>query len=476
MRRRRWGGWLVLALFVATLPAVTTRIYASDEVQYFAYLRSLWFDHDVSFENEYQAFFDLGVAADALFHETFLERSTETGRRINFATLGCAVLWSPFYAVGDLVAWWTGTPRDGYSKPYVAAVAYGSAVYGVLALLLALDLASRLAGRATAATLAVWLGTPLLFYMYVAPPMSHACSAFAVALFVWTWWRVRRTWSVPGAIALGLTGGLMAMVREQDLFFVAGPGLDLALTLLRGVRGGETWRAFELLRAGAVAVVAMALAVVPQLAAYQALNGYPGPSRLVRRKMSWHAPHALEVLTSPDHGLLVWTPLALLALAGLVVLWARTGDDDTVSTGDRRRFAVCALAMFALQVYVAGSVESWTVAGAFGQRRFVATTVLLVAGLAALYAGARTSRTRRVLTALTALAIWWNLGLIVQFGAGLMDRQRLEPARNAYTNFVVLPRTVPGLAWRYVFDRGSFYKPRTAPAGPPPAAAPSGDR
>ena len=32
--------------------------------------------------------------------------------------------------------------------------------------------------------------------------------------------------------------------------------------------------------------------------------------------------------------------------------------------------------MVAVQIYVSGSVESWTVAGAFGQRRFVALTIL----------------------------------------------------------------------------------------------------
>ena len=37
--------------------------------------------------------------------------------------------------------------------------------------------------------------------------------------------------------------------------------------------------------------------------------------------------------------------------------------------------------MVALQVYVGGSVESWTVAGAFGQRRFIALTTALVIGL-----------------------------------------------------------------------------------------------
>jgi hypothetical protein len=67
------------------------------------------------------------------------------------------------------------------------------------------------------------------------------------------------------------------------------------------------------------------------------------------------------------------------------------------------------------------------------------------------------------------LALAWNLGLTIQFGAGLMDRQRLEPARNAYTTFVVLPRMLPDLAWRYVFDRASFYKAREGGAREPGA-------
>ena len=84
-------------------------------MEYFAYLRSLWFDHDVSFENEYQHFYDAGIAQARGFHETFLERSTEAGRRINFATLGCAILWAPFYALGDLVARMVYTAADGPS-------------------------------------------------------------------------------------------------------------------------------------------------------------------------------------------------------------------------------------------------------------------------------------------------------------------------------------------------------------------------
>ena len=87
------------------------------------------------------------------------------------------------------------------------------------------------------AAVAVWIGTPLLFYMYVTPIFSHACSAFATSLFLWTWIRVRDRWSVRGAIALGAAGALMAMVREQDVFFVAGPLLDFGRHLLAGPAG-----------------------------------------------------------------------------------------------------------------------------------------------------------------------------------------------------------------------------------------------
>jgi hypothetical protein len=38
---------VLVAAFALSLPAVTPRIYASDEIQYFSYLRSLWFDRDV---------------------------------------------------------------------------------------------------------------------------------------------------------------------------------------------------------------------------------------------------------------------------------------------------------------------------------------------------------------------------------------------------------------------------------------------
>jgi hypothetical protein len=180
--------------------------------------------------------------------------------------------------------------------------------------------------------------------------------------------------------------------------------------------------------------------------------------------MFWDSPHALQVLLDTEHGFLFWTPLALLALAGLILMAtapervvATTGD--TTRQTDTRRIGACMLLMVALQVYVSGAVASWTVAGAFGQRRFVGVTMFLVVGLAALRQSIRADATRIATTVAIVICVWWNLALIAEFGTSMMDRQRLELRKNAYDAFVTLPRTAPRLAYRYFTERASFYKP-----------------
>ncbi len=460
-------------LFLASLPAVTARLYSSDEVEYYSYLRSLWFDRDVSFENEYRYFYDHRIAQSADFHHTFLELETPTGRRINYGTMGCAILWAPFYAAADaatrvLRSAGRDIAADGYSRPYISAVAYGSACYGFAAIVLSIAAARRVVGPAALSSgVAVWVGTPLLFYMYIAPPFSHACSAFAVALFVTVWLRVRETWSVGGAAALGLAGALMAMVREQDLFFVLGPAFDVGLALADKVKGKRD--KVKTAVAAVVGCVAFVIGYLPQLLAYKVLNGKFGPSPLVTRKMYWNAPHALQVLADPEHGFFFWTPLAILAVIGLILLAARHNPVvgrglQTPAPSEALRIGACMLLMLGLQVYISGAVESWTVAGAFGQRRFVALTILLVVGIAALRAAVRARPARVMINVLVALSVWWNVALMAEFGTAMMDRQRLELRRNAYDAFVTLPRMAPELIYRYFTSRSSFYKPSTSEA------------
>ena len=87
------------------------------------------------------------------------------------------------------------------------------------------------------------------------------------------------------------------MVREQDAVLLAGPLVDYLIAVARRAReqGLPVRRELAL---GAAGVAAFFLVYVLELPAYLVLNGRPGPSRLVMRKMTWTSPHALEVLLS----------------------------------------------------------------------------------------------------------------------------------------------------------------------------------
>ena len=145
----------------------------------------------------------------------------------------------------------------------------------------------------------------------------------------------------------------------------------------------------------------------------------------------------------------------LVSVAGLLALALRRAP---ATHRDAAWIAGIALLLVLLQAYVSGCVVSWTVAGSFGQRRFVAITPLLGIGLAALLPPWRLWRPATWLLGLVvALCVWWNVGLMAQFGLHLMDRQRLSPAADARRTFLELPSQAPAIVWRYLTERESFY-------------------
>jgi hypothetical protein len=190
---------------------------------------------------------------------------------------------------------------------------------------------------------------------------------------------------------------------------------------------------------------AAATVFAPQLLAYHAINGRYGPSRLVARKMSYASPHALGVLFDPAHGLFAWAPLLVLASAGLLLAVQHARGKDPLP--------LALAAGLALQVWINGSVESWTQAGAFGARRFVGITPVFACGLAALLAAMLPRLGRRTVAAILIVFVWWNVSLMVQFGLKLMDRQGLEWPRVAINQVIEVPRRLGHSAWLFFTDR-----------------------
>ena len=228
---------LVLALaFVAGLFAqlqLGARLQ-SDGFFYFSYLRSLTFDRDVDFTNDYPL---LGLTGP---QHQLLYTPTPTGHAQTAWAIGPALVWSPFFAAGHVVARTLharghDVAIDGTSYPYRQAICIAGLFYGLLGAWCCWRLACLFfpRGIAAAATFVTIAGSFMLWYIVKEPSMSHAPSMAAVAAFVWGWAATAgtpiesahpRRWITRWGL-LGLGAGLMMAIRWQNALFLLMPAL-----------------------------------------------------------------------------------------------------------------------------------------------------------------------------------------------------------------------------------------------------------
>lgn len=465
----------VLALLIVALlllPAWTPRLYATDSVQYYAYLRSLLFDGDFNFLNEYQRFHELNPHAGidrALLPwrdpatGQWRNLNPTTGLPVNIAPVGSAILWAPAVLLahaGVVLARALGSsvPADGYSQPYIAAVCAASWAYGLLGVLLSYRIARRLVGvwPAALATLVCWLASPVVFYMYVSPAWSHTASLFATTLFIWYWLRVRPA-PTPGQwLLLGLLGGLMVLTREQLGLFLLLPALDALRAYLLALHTRDWPLLVRLLRNHLLFVLVLALTLLPQLATYRVLNGHWGPARTVAQKFNWLSPHFIDTLVdlgpspvtgrSLAHGALLWTPAWALALIGLLLFWQR-----------QRWLAALLLIAVLAQVWINGSFgTTWHLSGAFGFRRLIEATPIFVLGLAWLIERVRMPRVAWSALALALIA--WNVGLIAQWTITYPELRRGLVWDGMLRRQLAVPVTLLEQGRELLHNRAQFYQ------------------
>src|SRR6185436_4417186 len=121
--RASWRETLAVVLLLG-LPLLAMQLLRpvprldADAVEYYSHVRSLYFDGDLDFANEFHHF---GILAR---YDKIVP--TVTGHRRTVFSIGPALLWMPFYAAGDLVARARGDVQDGYSPAHIRAVCLGS--------------------------------------------------------------------------------------------------------------------------------------------------------------------------------------------------------------------------------------------------------------------------------------------------------------------------------------------------------------
>ena len=397
-------GLLFALAYVAAqvwFPKPPGRVIDGDALGYYAWLRSVVFDGDINFSNDYR------LLTDELAEDSEELTPLATGLVPNKWPPGSALLWAPLFLavaaiVGTLNLIGAQIPFDGLALPFKLSAGVAGIAYATAGAWLCYDLARRIYSAAAAfwATLTLWLGGSLLYYSLVSPTYSHAMSLFAVALFTHAWYRTRVRDDLPRFALLGALAGLAGLVRSQDLIILVIPGLEL----LAGI-----WeRRWSLAAAcGRLAVLCVFCAAVfsPQLWAWQmiygtsVLNPHGGSGFF-----DWTRPAVLQTLFSMRQGLVSWTPVVLLAALGLPWLVKR----------DRMLGWAAAVTLF-LALYVNAAAVMWWGGQGFGGRRFVSYMPFLVIGLSAFLTSPSFASRPAFVRVLSILLIGSNVLFLLQY-------------------------------------------------------------
>jgi len=460
--KTRRAALALCALFAVSLPLINPWI-RGDGVGYYALARALLIEGRFDFTQDY-------IHANERFREARLDEAdrplplfrTPTGHLDNHFSVGPAILWAPFLLAahgGVLAARAMGSPvkPDGFSAPYRFAMAFATALYGFLALLISFRLACCYVHWKWAflATLGVWGASSLAIYMYFNPSWSHAHAAFAVAAFVMYWHKTRGERSLMEWVFLGALAGLMLNVYYANATLLAVLGMEAGAEYLKRWRAAsQRFPSMLRLCGNHVAfLVAAVVCLLPTFVTRSILYGSPFSSGYTPLKeWFWTRPALWPVLSSSNHGLFFWTPLLLLAVAGLVVFaFRRPGVGGPLLAG--------ALAFYLL----IACYPDWDGISSYGNRFFVSLTPLFVLGLAVLLHELTPRVPSRAGVALSGatvgLFILWNVGLMFQWGMHLVPARGPVPwVRLVRNQFFTVPGQLGQSVSRYFFHRSSLMK------------------
>lgn len=379
---------LLLCLGTLTLVLTFVPIVRSDGTGYYAYARALVYRGDLVMD---ETFTDYPV---------YLRR-TETGLLANPWSAGPAMLW-----IGPLALYRLVNGGGGHDQGAYAVVCLISAWAGIGTMLIAYRCARRWYTPAASLIGAIgsFYGSTLWYYSMREGGFAHALSAFVCALAILTWLRLREQPSLGRWIAFGTAAGLVVLIYWATILLLIAPCLGILALMFTARR--DYRQIIAIIGHCLLAALIALLVFSPQLIVWNAIYSTPVAKPPGTPSLVLSEPHIIDLFTA-RMGLVRWTPLAMIGLAGLLlVVWRNP------LTG----FAL----IIAAFIYISynGLLDVWDGGGSFGTRRLTSLALWYALGLAAV--AELLIKYRYRLTLITGLVAGsgWVFMLIVRHAVG----------------------------------------------------------
>ena len=329
---------------------------------------------------------------------------------------GQALQYLPFFAVAHAVAVPLGYEPDGFSVPYQLSIHIGGLLMSLIGLFfLRKALLHYFSDRVVSIVLlCIVFITNYLNFAAIDMPQTHNWLFTWYAILLYLSDRFYRQPSLGKAAGIGAVVGICALTRPTDFISVLIPLLwgmpslrrDAIRERIRFIGSHASWYA--------VAVLITALIGSIQLFYWKYVSGHWLVYSYGEQSFSWLKPHLYYYMLSARTGWLVYTPVMLLALIGLIRLY-------------NMKINFWALFLFILvNTYIVTAWDIWW----YGPRAMVQSYPTLAFPLAAFIAGAEANRIKKALLyVVLALFAYYNIWYTHQIHrGGLVDPYNMTRA------------------------------------------------
>jgi MFS family permease len=339
----------------------------------------------------------------------------DRGRMIKYS-MGMAVAYAPFFFIAHTLAIPLGHPADGLSPPYQYAITFGCLIYILIGIFLFRRILLQFFDERWTAILLVLviLGTNFLqLAAWDGTLLTHPFLFTLYALLVLATLEWHRSPRIIWAMAIGLAGGWITLVRPPEI-------VAMLIPLLWGIhRPSEKVRSWSgHWHHWLIAIAVFAFALSPQLFYWRTMTGEwitnsyannPGEGFDLLR------PHIRPFLISFRKGWFVYTPIMLLALAGIPLLWKNY------------RALFWPLFLFLIvYVWLAASWTTWWYAGgSFSSRSMLPAYVLLSIPLGVLLRSIQWPVLRQIALVVVGILVTLNLFQTWQWKKGIISKERM---------------------------------------------------
>lgn len=374
----------------------TQALISWDVSGYYLYLPSFFYDdlgklHNIPYIQEHYGPF----GGD--FYNAY---KLPNGNHVLKYPAGQAIMYLPGFVVAHYWATWAAYPVDGFSWPYQFCLVMNGLLFSFLGLwIIRKVLLNYFDDVPVAISLAVLcVATNYLNYVSIVGALTHNYLFTLYALIIWCTIRFYERPGYVRALLLGLLCGLATITRPTEIISALIPLLWGLGSWQEGKQRAQLllslWPKVLLFIAGTVAIGSIQLIYWHTYTGHWLYWSYGQ-----EETFSFLSPHYYYGLFSYRKGWLVYTPVMLLAIVGLLPF-----------IKNYRQLFGPVLVFLALSMYLVFSWDCWWYGGSFSQRAMIQSYALWVFPLTAFFSWLQGHRAAIIAsTVFIIFCIWLNL-------------------------------------------------------------------